>query len=101
MNQARTVEECKRILIKVAIKHGVAPRVISERLLSLEDKDDMLCGLISFDTLDCHVKVWKEYRMCNYADGTGRPYDNFRLYQGVGQGSMEKVAPLRNLGHRN
>ena len=92
MTTTRTVEDCKRMLFKLAIKHGVAPKLISERLLSKEDKEDMLQGLFTFETLDCFVTVWKEYGMCNYADGTGKPYDDFRLYKGVGEGSLPKVA---------
>jgi len=74
------VEECKRMLFKLAIKHVVPPKLISERLLSKEDKEDMLQGLISFETLDCFVEAWKEYRMRNYANGTGKPYEHFRDY---------------------
>ncbi len=78
MADARKVEDCKRMLFKLAIKHGVAPKLISNRLLSKEDKNDMLEGLISFETLDCHVKVWKEYGMCDYANGTMKPYEPLR-----------------------
>lgn len=77
-------EQCKRMLFKVAIKHGIAPKLISERLLSKEDKEDMLNGLVSFDTLDAHVAVWKEYGMCNYADGSMKPYEHFREYMAQG-----------------
>jgi hypothetical protein len=80
-------EKCKQLLFKVALKHAVAPRLISERLLSQEDKEDMLQGLISFETLDCAVAVWKEYGMCNYADGSGKPYEHFRAY--VAQGNTQ------------
>lgn len=69
-----TREQCKKKLFNLGIKYGVSPRLISERLLSPEDKEDMLNGLISDEALDCHVKVWKEYGMCNYADGTGERY---------------------------
>jgi hypothetical protein len=75
MTDQRKVEECKSLLFKLAIKHGVAPRLISERLLSKEDKNDMLEGLISFETLDCFVQVWKENGMCDYANGTMKPYE--------------------------
>jgi hypothetical protein len=81
MTAPRTVEECKKMLVKIAIKHEVAPKIISQRLLSSNDKDDMLAGLITFDTLDCFVKVWKEFGMANYTDGTGSLYEHFRLYQ--------------------
>lgn len=80
METTRTVEECKRMLFKLAIKHGVPPKLISERLLSCDDKEDMLQGLVSFETLDCFVQAWKEYGMCNYADGTGKEYEHFREY---------------------
>lgn len=80
------------MLFKLAVKHGVPPKLISEKLLSKEDKEDMLNGLVSFDTLDCFVKVWKEQGMCNYADGSGKHYERFKLYKGVGKGSPEKVA---------
>ena len=53
-----TVRECKSWLFKMAIKHGVAPRFISEMLLSREDKEDMLAGLVEFETLDAHVGIF-------------------------------------------
>ena len=84
MTETRKVEDCKRMLFKAAIKHGVAPKLISERLLSKEDKEDMLNGLVSFETLDCHVMVWKEQGMCNYADGSMKPYENYRAYLAKG-----------------
>jgi len=101
MTTTRTVEECKKMLFKLAVKYGVPPKLISERLLSKEDKEDMLNGLVSFDTLDCFVKVWKEQGMCNYADGTGKWYEDFNLYRRVEQGLPEKVARIENLPHRN
>lgn len=79
-----TVEECKRMLFKLGIKHGVSPRLISEMLLSKEDKEDMLNGLVSFETLDCHVQTWKEYGMCNYANGSMKPYEHFKAYLAKG-----------------
>ncbi len=79
-----TVAECKSWLFKLGIKHGVAPKLISERLLSNEDKEDMLKGLISFETLDCHVKFWKEYGMANYAHSTVKQYERFSAYIKLG-----------------
>jgi hypothetical protein len=81
-----TVEECKRMLFKLAIKYGIPPKLISERLLSTDDKSDILQGLVSFETLDCAIALWKKYGMCNYADGTGSWYSDFNLYQYNGQG---------------
>lgn len=101
MNQPKSTEECKKILFKLGIKYGVPPKLISERLLSREDKEDMLQGLISAETLDFWVKVWKEQGMCNHADGTGSWYSDFDLYAGVWWGYGEKVALQSNLTHRN
>lgn len=52
----------------------VKASLISERLLSKKDKEDMLQGLISIETLITHVKVWKDTGMRNYADGSGLRY---------------------------
>jgi len=101
MTTTRTVEECKKMLFKLAVKHGVPPKLISERLLSKEDKEDMLQGAITFETLDKFVEVWKEYGMCNYADGTGKPYEHFNQYRVQRVGESEKVATIANLPHRN
>ena len=101
MTTTRTVEECKRMLFKLGLKYGVSPKLISERLLSKDDKEDMLQGLVSFETLDCFVKAWKEYGMCNYADGTGTWYSEFKRYAGEGWGTPEKVATNANLPPTN
>jgi len=66
---ALTREQCKSKLFMLGIKYGVSPTLISTRLLSPEDKEDMLNGLISDEALDCHVKVWKENGMPDYANG--------------------------------
>lgn len=69
-----SVEQCKDLLRIVARALCVRADLISTRLLSAEDKQDMLNGDISVEALMTHVKVWKENGMCNYADGTGEPY---------------------------
>ncbi len=84
MTNPRKVEECKSLLFKLAIKHGVAPRLISGRLLSKEDKDDMLNGLFTFETLDCMVGMWKENGMCDYANGNMTPYKPHSASTGKG-----------------
>ena len=70
-----TIQQCKSMLFKVGIKHGVAPKLISERLLSNDDKEDMLQGFITYELLDEFVKVWKEQGMFNYADGSMKLYE--------------------------
>jgi len=51
--------------------------LISTRLLSKEDKQDMLNGLIPIDCLLEHVKVWKQYKMPDYANGNTELYKGF------------------------
>lgn len=74
MAKTLTVEECKSKLFKLGIKLGVSPTLISTRLLSKEDKDDMLNGLIPDDALECHVQVWMKAGMPDYANGHTDPY---------------------------
>jgi len=78
------------MIIKLAIRNKVQPKLISERLLSEEDKQDMLAGLILYETLDAHVKVWKEHGMCDYANGSYEKYKHFGAYleQGKAKGGV-------------
>lgn len=69
-----SVEQCKDLLRTVARAMCVRADLISTRLLSAEDKQDMLNGDLPIESLMTHVKVWKENGMCNYADGTGERY---------------------------
>jgi|GEM_PF-1633388 hypothetical protein len=87
-----TPEQCKKKLFNLGVKLGVSPRLISTRLLSVEDKKDMLQGLISDDELECHVLVWKERGMYSYADGSNLRYTSpkelpMRRYRGNGKNS--------------
>jgi hypothetical protein len=70
----RTEDECKKILSKIGFKLGVSPKLISTRLLSKEDKRDMLNGELSVETLIAHVKVWRDNKMPDYANGKFEPY---------------------------
>jgi hypothetical protein len=71
----RSVEECKRILSKIGFKLGVAPNLISMRLLSDEDKKDMLEGLLEIDELEASVEVWRHNGMPDYAQGSLETYE--------------------------
>lgn len=55
-----TEEECKIIVKKIAAKYDVSPKSIAERLLSPEDKIDMMNGDVPLESLDLHIKLWKE-----------------------------------------
>lgn len=69
-----TVEQCKKKLFNAGITLGVSPKLISNRLLSKEDKQDMLNGLIPDETLLTAVKCWMEAGMPNYANGSDERY---------------------------
>lgn len=70
-----SVEHCKDLLRMIAKMLCIKAELISTRLLSKEDKDDMLNGLIPVDALICHVKVWISNKMPDYANG------KFELYK--------------------
>jgi hypothetical protein len=64
-----TKEECKKILSRLGFKLGVSPRLISERLLSDQDKIDMLDGNFEISSLEASVEVWRDNGMPDYAHG--------------------------------
>jgi hypothetical protein len=69
-----TQQECKKILFNLGLKLGVSPRLIATRLLSDEDKEDMVNGLIPLDALETHVKVWMDNKMPDYVNGLSDAY---------------------------
>lgn len=69
-----TPEQCKKLLFNIGIKYGISPKLISTRLLSDEDKADMMSWSLSEATLVAHVLVWKEAGMPDYANGNLTPY---------------------------
>lgn len=68
-----TDSECKDIIRRLAKRHDVEARLVTTRLMSEEDKQDMREGNLSAKALDCHIKVWKENGMCDYAHGKTIP----------------------------
>lgn len=68
-----TREECKKILSKLGFKLGVSPALIATRLLSEDDKQDMVNGDVPMEALECAVKVWMENGMPDYAHGLTDP----------------------------
>jgi hypothetical protein len=52
----------------------VKAELISTRLLSKEDKQDMLSGLVTVESLMTAVKCWMKSRMPDYANGHTDPY---------------------------
>lgn len=69
-----TTDDCKKIIFKIGLELGVSPNLIATRLLSNDDKQDMLAGLIPDETLVTAVKCWMEAGMPDYANGFTSPY---------------------------
>lgn len=53
-----TADECRRMIFNVGLKCGISPKLIATRLLSEEDKNDMLAGLVDAQYLEQAVRVW-------------------------------------------
>jgi hypothetical protein len=64
-----SVEHCKDLLRMIAKMMCVKAELISTRLLSKDDKHDMLNDLIPLDALINHVKVWIVNGTPNYSNG--------------------------------
>ena len=61
-----TDEACKSIIRRIALKHKVDPRLITARLMSEDDKEDMRRGELPMNSLDLHVELWIKAGMQNY-----------------------------------
>lgn len=72
-----TEQQCKSIIFNLGIKYGISPARISLKLLSKEDKTDMLNGDIPLDCLDLAVKLWIEAGCPDYANGCSKPTRRF------------------------
>ena len=66
--------ECQKIISNVAWTCGCSPKLISTRLLSEDDKQDMLNVNVPIESLITHVKVWMANKMPDYANGKFEPY---------------------------
>jgi hypothetical protein len=54
-------EVCKNIIRRLARKHGIIPpSLITTKLMSEDDKNDMRNGLLPISALEAHIVVWKE-----------------------------------------
>ncbi len=69
-----TREQCQKIIFNVGLKFGVSPKLIATRLLSEDDKQDMLRGDLPIEALECAVQCWKDAGMPDYAHGFTDPY---------------------------
>ena len=69
-----SVAQCKDLLITIGKMLCVKAELISTRLLSTDDKKDMLSGLVPLDALITAVKCWMGAGMPDYANGHTDPY---------------------------
>ncbi len=69
MSGKLTDKACKAIIIRVAKEFDVPAKFITTRLMSEDDKNDMRNGDLPLESLKCHVKVWIENGLCDYAHG--------------------------------
>lgn len=87
-------EDCQNILKEIGLALRVNPKLISTRLLSKDDKDDMVQGLIPLDSLVTGVRVWIENGMPDYANGLYERYKPsndkpMKRYRGLGRKCLE------------
>lgn len=69
MPRKLTDVECKDIIRRLGKRLNVEPRLITTRLMSEQDKQDMRQGNLPVKSLEYHIKVWIENGMCDYAHG--------------------------------
>ena len=67
MSQKLTDDACKTIIRRIALKHKIEPRLITTRLMSEDDKNDMRNGDIPYTSLDLHIELWVKKGMPDYA----------------------------------
>lgn len=73
MSKALTDAECKDIIRRLGKRLKVDPKLIVTRLMSEEDKKDMRDGNLPLESLRCHVKVWIDTGLPDYAHGKTVP----------------------------
>ena len=69
MSRNLTDSECKDIIRILGKRLNVEPRLITTRLMSEDDKQDMREGNLPVKSLEVHIRVWIENGLCDYAHG--------------------------------
>jgi hypothetical protein len=64
-----TDKACKAIIIQIAKELDVEARLITTRLMSEDDKNDMRNGNLPRESLKLHVQIWKKSGYPDYAHG--------------------------------
>jgi hypothetical protein len=76
MGKPKTRPECQKMISTVGWLCGCSPKLIATKLLSEDDKQDMLNGDLDIEALECAVRVWMQYGMPDYANGQTEPMKN-------------------------
>lgn len=64
-----TDEQCKKIIKEIAMRACIRPHLITERLLSEEDKEDMRNGDLGAIEIKSHLRAWIKEGLPDYAHG--------------------------------
>lgn len=54
-------------VLRVCLDLEVTPQLVIDRLLSSEDEQDIINGLISVEMLKLHIRIWREIGMPYYS----------------------------------
>jgi len=73
MPRRLTDVECKDIIRRLGKRLNVEPKLITTRLMSEDDKQDMREDNLPVKSLECHIKVWMAAEMPDYAHGKTVP----------------------------
>jgi hypothetical protein len=71
-----TNRECQTILFNLGLKLGVSPRLISTRLLRLDDKKSLVNGSLSIVELEANTVAWMASGMPDYAKGLTETFES-------------------------
>lgn len=74
-----TEQEAKRMISKLGFKHGVAPGLISTRLLDKDDKSELIAYLLQYEHLSLHVGVWVSNKQPDYVTCHALGRDDVKL----------------------
>lgn len=75
MSKKRSDGACKALIKSLARKLGVEARLITTRLLSEDDKNDLRNGDLPTSSLECHIQAWIAKGCPDYAHGNTEPLE--------------------------
>ncbi len=94
-------DDCKKIISKVAKKLCVRPKLITERLLSVDDKNDMRAGDLPIEALECFILAWMASGMPDYAHGMIVPLDvELKQASIANETTIKRVEPVPGIRYR-